>query len=112
MYHDKIRRAHERRRAWAVLRDSATVRRLAMTSAGVPPELSRLFAENDHAYYRRRFVQERTAARNAVSPKARKAHEELAERYARVLSRPRRSKPRQDALLDEALKATFPASDP
>jgi hypothetical protein len=87
--------------------------------------------ESDRAYYRRRSREERGAARRASGVKARKSHETLAGLYAHLsdepamhVERPRQRRAndfrptaasrakRQDALLDEALKETFPASDP
>ena len=135
-------RSREQQLAWELLRDSPAVRMLAMTAGGLPAELSRLLysrvqggpspghtAESDRNYYRRRSVEELAAARKAAGPEARKAHDELAGLYSR-LRRPGRRSPsgqqepgtseaaavgsaeRQDALLDEALRQTFPASDP
>jgi hypothetical protein len=37
--------------------------------------------ENDQSYFMRRAAQERSAAHNAGHRKARKAHQEMAERY-------------------------------
>ena len=105
--------------------------RLAAAIAG--PRPTDWAAESDRAYYRRRSREERSAADRAVGVEAREAHEELARLYAGLsgaaADRPKRSIERranparsparrrsrrnwQDALLDEALKATFPASDP
>jgi hypothetical protein len=113
----------------------ATVRVIAAMAHGRPPG-SPLTSpdeapESDRAYYRRRSREERDAARRAAGAKARKTHEQLAGLYARLsderamrLERPRQRRAnafrsaaagrakRQDALLDEALKGTFPASDP
>ena len=142
MHDITIHRSREQELAWELLRDSPAVRMLAMTAGGVPAELSRLLsrhvqaerspgrtAESDRDYHRRRSVEERAAARKAAGPEAGKAHDELADLYSR-LGRPRRrsrsgqqrpgisevaavgSAERQDALLDEALRQTFPAGDP
>jgi hypothetical protein len=135
-------RSREQELAWALLRDSPAVRMLAMTAGGLPAELSRLLsnhvqagprpgwpAESDRDYYLRRSTEERAAARKAGSPEARKAHDELADLYSRVRPPGRRSRSgrqrpriseapaagpadRYDQLLDEALRQTFPASDP
>lgn len=91
------------------------------TRHGLAPSRS----ESDAAYFRRRSEEESDAVRKAAGPQARKAHAELARRYARLSAIPsafrgRRSadekrserKRRQSELLDEALMATFPASDP
>ena len=76
--------------------------------------------ESDRAYFRRRSREERRAAGAAASAAARQAHEGLADLHARrsefgttcVVPAPSGRAKRQDALLDEALKQTFPASDP
>lgn len=83
------------------------------------------FPESGAAYFRRRSDEEREAADTAASPPARRAHGELAWRYARLFrslsAAPQRRpaegrdedrKRRQSKLLDDALMATFPASDP
>ena len=61
--------------------------------------------ESDRVYFGRRSQEERRAAASAAGAAARRAHDELAVRYRQLAGR-------QDALLDEALKQTFPASDP
>jgi hypothetical protein len=142
MHDITTQRSREQELAWELLRDSPAVRMLAMTAGGVPAELSRLLsrhvqagpspgrtAESDRDYHRRRSVEERAAARKAAGPEARKAHDELAALYSGLWRPGRRSRSgqqqpgisgaaavssaeRQDALLDEALRQTFPASDP
>ena len=78
--------------------------------------------ESHGAYFRRRSQEERAAAAAAASVAARDAHRELSLLYAQ-LSGPVAAVPerpqitdararRQDALLDDALLETFPASDP
>ena len=42
--------------------------------------------DQDQAYFERRAVEERAAAAQAVHPKARAAHELMAERYERRLA--------------------------
>jgi hypothetical protein len=82
-------------------------------------------SESDAAYFRRRSKEELAAADKAASPEARRAHSELARRYARLSpslsaalqqrsaeGRDEDRKRRQSKLLDDALMATFPASDP
>ena len=83
----------------------------------------------DRLYFEHRSADEKAAASEAVGCDARNAHEELAARYAELAQRSdkRRSHDsrswlrrvravrtlrRQDALLDQALTETFPASDP
>ena len=103
--------------------------RLAAAIAG--PRSNDWAAESDRRYFRRRAREERGAADRAAGVEAREAHEELARLYAglseaatdrrprpvnaRALAARRAPAPRrirQDALLDEALRETFPASDP
>ena len=97
----------------------------ARFTASVP-----IHPESDSAYFLRRSREERRAADTAAGSEARAAHSELAdlyERHSEALTRLLRSSSdanatavrsavvgaeRQDALLDEALKQTFPASDP
>jgi hypothetical protein len=103
--------------------------RLAAAMAG--PHSPDWAAESDAQYFRRRAREERNAAGEAAGAEAREAHRELASLYAGlseagtyrwkrpVESRahaaqraPAPSSKQQDALLDEALMGTFPASDP
>ena len=103
--------------------------RLAAAMAG--PRSPDWSAETDAQYFRRRAREERAQADKAAGVEAREAHEELARLYAglseaatdrrsgrvkaRALAARRAPAPRrirQDALLDEALMGTFPASDP
>ncbi|HEV2747034.1 MAG TPA: hypothetical protein VGW34_07015 [Allosphingosinicella sp.] len=108
--------------------DAASMR-LAAAMAG--PRSRDWAAESDAQYFRRRAREERSAADKAAGAEAYDAHRELARLYAglseaatdrqprpvearapaaRRARAPRRI--RQDALLDEALMGTFPASDP
>ena len=107
----------------------------ALFGHSAPPRRGRRFAdharEGDRAYFRRRSREELSAAERAAGVEARKAHEELARLYVGLAGavEHRRDRPlaghsrvlplapgdrrkRQDDLLDEALKGTFPASDP
>jgi hypothetical protein len=87
--------------------------------------------ESDLAYFRRRSEEERAAAEAAAGAEARQAHRKLSLLYAQLsgASAARRERPRNtgaisfgadaaararrhDALLDDALRQTFPASDP
>ena len=127
----------EPRLAWNILHDRATTRMLAAMSShewlrprpalftkAESPRRPGRFAEpareSDRAYFRRRSREERRAAGAAASAAARRAHEALADLHARwsefgttsVDSVPSGRAKRQDALLEEALKQTFPASDP
>ncbi|MDT9601051.1 hypothetical protein [Sphingosinicella rhizophila] len=116
------------RRPSDVVRDGASMRLAAAMAA---PHSIDWAAESDARYFRRRAREERNAADKAAGVEAREAHQELARLYAglseagtdrwkrpvearaRAARRgPARSRKRQDALLDEALMGTFPASDP
>ena len=124
--------SREQRAAWQILRDSPTVRMLA-TLAGpyLPRSAARALQgvaaprvesrfETDRVYFRRRSAEERRRARNAENCAARQAHDELAELYAlvarasgaRQLHENSRRVARREAMLDDALDDTFPASDP
>lgn len=108
---------------------NAASMRLAPAIAG--PRSPDWAAESDARYFRRRAREERGAADKAAGVEARDAHEELAHLYAGLseaatdrrappvraralaaLQAPSPRRMRQDALLDEALMGTFPASDP
>ena len=123
----RSRALRERRIAWNVLRDSTTMRMVANMAAG-HDSLDRACArhrapsarllESDRDYFSRRSGEQRNAAGKAASARARRAHDELAELYANLSeAAPERQvrnarEQRHEALLDAALKETFPASDP
>ncbi len=65
---------------------------------------------HDRAYYGLRSQEERQAAMEAAGGAARRAHEQLASLY-RTLSASKAIADRE-ALLDQALSDSFPASDP
>lgn len=104
---------------------------LRLAAAMAEPRLSDWTAESDARYFRRRAREERSAADKAAGVEAREAHQELASLYAGLAEAgtdrwkrpvearahaarraPARRRRRQDALLDEALRGSFPASDP
>ena len=95
--------AHERRLAWQILR----------TSWDEPER------ESDAEYFDRRAGEERRAAQQANGA-ARKTHQDLADLHRLVANASRHRKPnlrfgtieRREALLDDALNDSFPASDP
>ena len=85
--------AREKRIAWDVLRNSATGRMATALGDRLWPlqlvgAMSRRERERDEAiesdrrYFRRRSDEERSAARRAAGPEARKAHSKLAQLYA------------------------------
>ena len=96
--------AHERRLAWQILR----------TSWNEPER------ETDTEYFDRRAGEERRAADKANGHAARKAHQDLADLHRLVAEASRHCKPnlrfgtieRREAMLDDALDDSFPASDP
>ena len=78
-------------------------------------------AEHAQSYFRRRAAQERRAAARAAGRAAQRAHQELARLYSAVAAdnlspskgdADRRATERREALLDDALDDSFPASDP
>jgi hypothetical protein len=79
-----------------------------------------LTPESDHEYYRRRSDEERSAARAANGSAARRAHQQLADLHRLVADASQRgatglrfgSIERREAMLDDALDDSFPASDP
>lgn len=50
-------------------------------SPAVPASLGGVRMERDQAYFARRALEERSAADNSDNPKAREAHQRMAERY-------------------------------
>jgi hypothetical protein len=114
--------ARERRLAWQILRDSLSARRLAELAEADWPVTSRddLERESDAEYFDRRAGEERRAANQANGSAARKAHKDLAQLHRLVAdaSRDRKANLRfgsiehREALLDDALNHSFPASDP
>jgi hypothetical protein len=95
--------AHERRLAWQILR----------TSWDEPER------ESDAEYFDRRAEEEQRTADKANGA-ARKAHQDLADLHRLVAEASRHRKPnlrfgtieRREAMLDDALDDSFPASDP
>jgi hypothetical protein len=76
--------------------------------------------ETDPEYFDRRAEEERRAADKANGRAARKAHAELAQLHRLVANASKHRKPnlrfgtieRREAMLDDALDDSFPASDP
>ena len=64
----------------------------------------------DRAYYGLRSQEERQAAMEAAGGASRRAHEQLASLYARLSAS--KAIADREALLDQALGDSFPASDP
>ena len=113
--------AHEKRLAWEILKDSPGARRLANLAEAHWPLASRdeLEGETDAEYFGRRAGEERRAAQQANGA-ARKAHQDLAQLHRLVANASRHRKPdlrfgtieRREAMIDDALDDSFPASDP
>lgn len=114
--------ARERHLAWEILRDSPSARRLAELGEAHWPLTNRedLVRESDAEYFDRRAGEQRRAANQANGAAARKAHRDLAQLHRLVANASRHRKPdlrfgsieRREALLDDALDDSFPASDP
>ncbi len=70
-------------------------------------------AASDGLYFHSRSAEERDAARHAAGGQARRAHEQLARLYTELaLTRKQEAIERREAMLDDALDDSFPASDP
>ena len=113
--------ASEQRMAWELLNNSPTMRMLsAISRRKMQGEVKLEAQETDRAYFRRRAVEERQAAELAAGLEARTVHNMLADLYhgrsmsetGNRLERDINSTEYREALLDDALDDSFPASDP
>ena len=126
--------SREQRLAWDILRNSVSMRLLGVVRRAYWPLTTRDHLESvealirrlsdealrrDPVYFRARSEEERRAAARAATPAASKAHRDLADLHGLVANavahRRSREQPaieRREALLDDALDDTFPASDP